>query len=128
MKKLEMSTKNFSRGLKKLEDFLKEPVKTEREEAGIIQAFEFCFELSWKTLQKKAQNEGLAIGSPRRALEYGLQSGAILPVEEAEWVQMLEDRNLTTHAYDGLVAKAIAGRVIGYAKLFKALLNRLEKT
>jgi nucleotidyltransferase substrate binding protein (TIGR01987 family) len=121
MKKSDLGNRNFSRALKKLEEFLAEPAKTEREQAGIIQAFEFCFELGWKSLQKKAQSEGLAIGSPRRALEYALQSGAISTKDEPQWVQMLEDRNLTVHAYDEEVAKAILRRIPGYAKLFQSL-------
>ena len=43
-----------------LDRFLQEPVETERDRAGVIQAFEFCYELSWKSLQEIATSEGLA--------------------------------------------------------------------
>jgi hypothetical protein len=59
--------RNFSLALASLEEFVAEPVRTHRDKAGIIQAFEFTYELAWKTFQRLAQNEGLQVASPRQA-------------------------------------------------------------
>ncbi len=125
MKKNDFGKENFARAKKKIEQFLAEPIRSEREQAGIIQAFEFCFETTWKTLQKRAHAEKLAIASPKKAFEFALQAGFINPSEEGLWVQMLEDRNLTTHTYEETLAKAIADRVPMYFKLMSDLIGKI---
>ena len=125
MKKNDFGKKNFTRALTKLDQFLSEPTTTEKEQAGIIQAFEFCFETAWKALQKRALHEKLSVASPRKAFEYALQAGLILPTEESQWAQMLEDRNLTTHTYEETLAKLIADRVPAYRNLMHSLLKKL---
>ena len=50
--KIKNSIENYEKALKKLHEFLSEPIVNDRDRAGIIKAFEFTFELSWKTIQK----------------------------------------------------------------------------
>ena len=40
-----------------------ESASTEIEQAGVVQAFEFCFELSWKTIKKVLAKEGIVVNS-----------------------------------------------------------------
>jgi replication initiation and membrane attachment protein DnaB len=40
------------------EDFRQE-MKTDRDKAGAIQAFEFCYELSWKSMKRALKNSGI---------------------------------------------------------------------
>lgn len=124
MKKLE----NFEAALQRLEDFVAAPAPMDRDKAGIIQAFEFTFELAWKNLQKKAEDEKLSIASPKKAFEYGIRAGH-LPIEEEElWAQMLEDRNATTHTYDSEIAAEIYSRIAcSYTAMIRRLLDVLKK-
>lgn len=59
-----------------------------------IQRFEFCFKLFWKFLQKLLYlREGIETRSPKRTLQEALILGWI--TDEAPWLQILSDRNLT---------------------------------
>ena len=103
---------NAEAAMASLTAFLAEPVTTERDRAGVIQAFEFTFEAVWKLLKAVAERDGLAAESPRRALIAGYTLGVIQ--DEALWLAMLNDRNLTTHTYHHQVA----------ARIFEAIRDR----
>lgn len=86
---------------------IKHPSVTER--AGLIQFFEMAFELGWKLLKDFLEAEGYAINSPRDAIKQGYQSQII----EAghEWINALEDRNLTTHTYNEQTAELVERKI-----------------
>ena len=97
--KIKISLKNIDKALEELKSYVEEPIETNRDRAGIIKAFEFTFELFWKTYQKLAQNEGLEVGGPKSSLKAAFQMGLVLPEEENIWLRMLDDRNLMFHVY-----------------------------
>lgn len=66
--------------------------------AGVIQLFEIAFELAWKTLKDKLEDEGWSPRSPRNTLQLALQSGLI--ADGRTWLEALEKRNLLAHTYD----------------------------
>lgn len=120
------SIANFEKALGRLREFLIKPVQDERDEAGVLLAFEFTYELAWKSLQKRADQEKLSVGSPRAALEYALKSGLITLEQEKHWLLILDDRNLTSHAYNAEIAHQVFLRVRdNHIKLFTDLLTRL---
>jgi nucleotidyltransferase substrate binding protein (TIGR01987 family) len=100
---------NTQCALQKLEEFIATEAETEREMAGVIQAFEFTFELFWKMLQKVAAIQGIDAPSPKRALAAGYQLG--LCSSEKIWLQMLSDRNSTSHTYKAAIAATIYLRI-----------------
>ena len=63
---------NLERAMGELESYAALPVVNRRDKAGLIQAFEFTFELFWRTFQKLAP-EGLEAPSPREALLAGVK-------------------------------------------------------
>lgn len=68
-----------------------------------IQRFEFTFETVWKTLKLYLEHQGHECSGPRPTLKKAFSAGLIATAEEADvWMTMLEDRNLTSHAYDEL--------------------------
>lgn len=73
--------------------------------AGLIQTYEFTFELGWKTLKDYLEMEGFDVPSPRSTIRQAYQSGYIQNAED--WIQALNDRNLTTHTYDELIAAKV---------------------
>ena len=118
---------NFRLAFASLEQFLTEPIRTNRDKAGVIQAFEFTYELAWKTFQKIAQEEGLRVATPRQAFSSALQAGYIPPDEEARWMNMMQDRNLTSYTYHESLATEIVERIRTiYFPTLKAAMNRLE--
>lgn len=76
------------------------------EKQGVIQAFEFTYELAWNTLKDYLLWQGLTgiVGS-RDAIRESYSAGLI---EDGEaWMAMLIDRNRTSHTYNEATAEAI---------------------
>ena len=94
--------------------------------AGLVQMFEFTFELAWKTLKDLLFYEGYEVNSPREAIRQGFASGLIQDGER--WMVMLESRNRLSHTYDKRTADE-AERLIkeSYAPLLGALIERLRE-
>lgn len=62
-----------------------------------IQRFEFSIELLWKVLKKALELEGKETNSPREALQQAYIMKWIN--DETFWLNMLKNRNLTSHTY-----------------------------
>ena len=70
---------------------------TDQNKAGAIQAFEFCFELAWKTMQEIVREEGVEVLSPKGAFRASVAIGLISDFDV--WFDFLMQRNETVHAY-----------------------------
>jgi nucleotidyltransferase substrate binding protein (TIGR01987 family) len=118
---------NFQAALEQLEGFFEPPALNEREQQGLIKAFEYCFELGWSTLRDLLLAEGNAdlIGS-RDTLRLAFSRGLI---EDGEsWMRMIQDRNLTSHTYNRATADQIAAQVAEhYLGCFQHLRARLRQ-
>jgi len=77
-----------------------------------IQRFEFCYELLWKAIKRCAERYGHAPASPRDAFRTAYAMRWI--DDEALWLGMIRDRNLTSHAYQRATALAVLSRLPGY--------------
>jgi nucleotidyltransferase substrate binding protein (TIGR01987 family) len=97
------------------------------EQQGLIQGFEFTFDLAWKTLQDylRENNRPNDNGGPNVIIQQSLDDG-IIKGEEA-WKAMKKSRDLTSHSYDGDTADDIAENIIEtYHSLFIQLETRLQ--
>src|SRR3954468_10431238 len=92
----------------RLREALEVPV-TSVVQDGVIQRFEFSFELAWKTLKIFLRQEGIVALTPREALKGGFRAGWI--TDESAFLSMLNDRNLTSHLYDEAEASSIFERI-----------------
>lgn len=99
------SLANAEAALSQLTAFVESPAVSERDRAGVIQAFEFTFEAVWKLLKRLAEAEGLTAASLKRALTAAYKMGVVK--DEALWLDMLRDRNLTSHVYQADLAEKI---------------------
>jgi len=93
---------------------------------GLIQRFEFTFELAWKTLKAIFEDEGLiGLNSPKTVLREAYAAGII--DDEEIWLNMLKDRNSTVHIYDEKMSIEICNNIINkYAEEFRKLLTAME--
>jgi nucleotidyltransferase substrate binding protein (TIGR01987 family) len=93
-----------------------------------IQRFEFTFEVVWKTLKLYLEHQGHECGGPRSTLKKAFAENLISTPEEADrWFQMLEDRNLTTHAYDeALAVRIYRNIVLDYARLLSGMADKIQ--
>lgn len=108
-----------------LETYAALPVANRRDKAGLIQAFEFTFELFWKMFQKLAPEHGLEASSPREALIAAARIHLLTGEEPDTWSQMLHDRNLSSHTYNAPLADEIVERLLTrYLGCFRATLER----
>ena len=97
--------------------------------AGVIQHFEFSYELSWKLLQrvlKEMLPPEQVQGVSRRHL-YRLAQEKGLIEDVAPWWRFHEARNLTSHVYDEAVADQVYLAAIDFLPHARALLARLEQ-
>ena len=79
---------------------------------AVIQRFEFTFELCWKAVRIYLQEqEGIEVSSPKGTLKAAFRQGLIRQEEELEFLQMLEDRNASSHVYDEAEANEIFARI-----------------
>lgn len=104
---------NFCRALATLQrgvDLAATRALSELEQQGLIQGFEFTHELAWNVLKDFLEAKGVSglIGS-RDATRSAFRNGLI---EDGEvWMDMIKDRNLTSHTYQQVVAERIAENV-----------------
>ena len=52
---------NYQKALAQLERFIEPPALNEREQQGLIKAFEYSFELAWNTLRDLLRSQGNAM-------------------------------------------------------------------
>ena len=118
---------NYRRVLEQLEDFFEPPTLNEREQQGLIKAFEYTFELAWNTLRDllRSQGNGDLLGS-RDTLREAFRLGLIADGEV--WMLMIQDRNLTSHTYNRATALEIGAHIRGaYLSCFQSLRARLDQ-
>ncbi|RLD92064.1 MAG: nucleotidyltransferase [Bacteroidetes bacterium] len=117
---------NFKKAYNQLCEFLEIDELNKFEKQGFIKAFEYTFELAWKSLQDLLKDEGYKnVVGPRSVIEQSFQVGYILDGEG--WMEMLKRRNEASHTYQEEIAERIAtGIREEFADLFGALLKRLE--
>jgi len=109
----EVALKNLKKALETLKEGLQRDYASDRLLIdGIIQRYEYCIELSWKTFQKFVRDHGAQVVSPKEALTKAYSYGWI--DEEALWINMLQDRNLTSHLYHQDLADEVMVRIPDY--------------
>lgn len=97
---------NFNKAILQFERFLQKEELNELENQGLIKAFEYTFELSWKTLQDLLILNGYKdVRGPGPVFQQSFQDGYIK--DGKNWMKMLEGRNLTSHTYNEDAANEI---------------------
>ena len=89
---------NFDRAFDVLTRGLAIKSPSEFELRGIVQIFQFTFELAWKTMKDYLEGEGIEATSPRDVLKQAFHYSYIDQGET--WLTMLQQRNLLAHTYD----------------------------
>lgn len=94
---------------------------------SIIQRFEFVTELSWKLMKKYLdENLVLEVYSPRSVIKESYKQDLI---ENGElWLDILEDRNLTSHTYDENTANRIKDNIVNkYVLEFEKFIKKIKE-
>jgi len=102
------------------------------EKEGVIQRFEYSFELAWKTLKDFLEEDGLNIipVTPRQVIKEAF--AAKMLADGQVWIDMLNHRNLLTHTYNETVFEktvdAIAARYLPAMEALHRDLSQKSKT
>ena len=122
--RLDYSLNQFTKAVGRLREGISVAVD-ELDRDGVIQRFEFCFELLWKTLKIFLEDKGLEARSPKDSLRAAFGQGWI--TDEDAFLDMLEDRNKTSHIYSREESQRIFDRIKQQHLLqIEALARRLE--
>ena len=117
---------NFSKALKKLKEAL-ELSPTEINMDGTIQRFEFTYELAWNTIKAFLLKVGIECLNTRDCIKGAFRQKYIKEESEEIWLDMIGDRNLSSHVYDEATARKIYNKIKkDYFKEFVALKKELE--
>jgi nucleotidyltransferase substrate binding protein (TIGR01987 family) len=122
---------NYSKALNRLEDALRRDQSDDIVVDAVIQRFEFTYELSWKLIMAYMSYNGIAdIKTPRQAFKEAFAAGLL---DEGDvWLEMLNDRNLTSHTYDESTARRVCEKVknkyyIALSKLKETISREIEQ-
>jgi nucleotidyltransferase substrate binding protein (TIGR01987 family) len=94
---------NLKNAYKNLSEAVEKPELSKLEVQGLIQSFEYTFELSWKTIKDYLEFEGYDVKTPRDTIKKAFQIGII--DDGLVWLDALEKRNLMSHTYSESIAK-----------------------
>ena len=106
----------------------------EFEADGLIQRFEFTFELAWKLMKSYADYQGTdkEIMGSRDAIRWAFENKLI---EDSDvWIEMIKRRNDTSHTYDEDIATEVVRIVkdvyfqefVGFYDKMKSLSSQAE--
>lgn len=94
---------NYKKATLQLTEFIEKDTLNKFEVQGLIQCFEYTFELAWKTMKDYLEQEGFDVKSPRATIQSAFQTELIQ--DGHTWVDALNKKNLMAHTYDEEVAK-----------------------
>ena len=106
--------------------FIQKGELNELEKQGLIQAFEYTYELAWNVLKDYFDLQGESdIHGSRVGFRLAFKRGLI---EDGEtWMDMITSRTLTSHTYNEDVAEKIAADIVNrYFSEFVRLQTKME--
>lgn len=118
---------DFRKAFKRLKESTQIEIENDIVIDGVIQRFEFTFEQSWKLMKIYLEYEGIEeLKSPRSTIKEAFKYELI---EEGDaWIDMMIDRNKTSHVYDEETALQIYNSIkSNHVKLLERLLNKMEE-
>ena len=128
MNSLDFKFMNLKKAYNKLKDVCSQyDFSDEIIRDSLIQRFEFTYELCHKTLFEFMKFEGVEFVNtfPRTIFKKAYKNNLIS--NEKIWINLLEDRNATSHIYNEDLANDIAKRIVSsYVPAIGELINNLE--
>lgn len=116
---------NLLKASNQLTEFMEKGELNKFEVQGLIQCFEYTFELAWKTMKDYLEQEGFDVKSPRATIKTAFQTQLV--TDGHSWIDALEKRNLMAHTYDEKKANEAESLIRKkYYKLIKDLCSKLE--
>jgi len=119
---------NFQLALSELDEACARERYSKLERAGLIQTFEFTFELAWKTLKDLLYYQGFDVNTPREVLRQAFSAGLLTEDETETLLDALGKRNLLAHTYrEGLAREGEMLIRQRYHPALQTLARRLQE-
>lgn len=117
---------NLQKAFAQLEKFMIKHELNELEKQGLIQAFEYTYELAWNTIKDYYEYQGeTGIQGSRDAFRLGINRELLQDGEL--WMEMIQSRQKTSHTYNEEIAEEIADEIFNnYYRLFNQLIEKLQ--
>lgn len=123
MTKLQSLIKDLSKANKRLKEAVRlKPTRINKD--ATIQRFEFCFELTWKTIQAYVRDQGLECKSPKNCFRVGAKLEVI--GDPKIWFEYLEAKNLVAHTYNEKLADKVYHQAIKLPSKIDNLLQKIK--
>ncbi len=90
---------------------------------ALVQAFEICFELAWKTMKDYLEFNGIKTDTPRDTIKTAFSTNLIK--DGQGWIEMMEARNKTSHTYRETFANQLADDIL---QTYSRLIENFETT
>lgn len=120
MTKFDSQKADLAKALLRLEEVLQVP-KSAIVRDSAIQRFEFCVDLSWKTVKTYLEEEkGIVVNSPKEVFKESYTQAII--EYDTFWLEIVDMRNLTSHTYKEELAEKIyqeLPKVLSYLKILQ---------
>ncbi len=91
---------------------------------SVIQSFEYSIDTLWKYLKEYIlKKKGVKQAHPKPVFRECLKAGLITPEETELTIKMVDDRNITSHAYNEKIAISVFENIPKYIPTMKKLLS-----
>jgi nucleotidyltransferase substrate binding protein (TIGR01987 family) len=126
VERLNLKHQDALRSMEALKEILLEPFSIIVRDAA-IQRFEFTFEALWKFLKEYLkEQEGIISNSPKACFRELFPLGLLNETETVAFLEMTDDRNMTSHTYKEEVSQIIFSRLPEYSTAIITLLSRIH--
>ena len=118
---------NYQKALSQLEKFIIKDDLNELEEQGLVQAFEYTYELAWNVMKDYFTYEQADenITGSRDAIRLAFKRGLVSDGEN--WMDMIVSRVKSSHTYNEETATEIVEKILNsYFNLFVAFNNKMK--
>lgn len=118
---------NFGKALAQLGAACDKADYSDLERAGLVQMFEFSFELAWKVLKDLLFYEGHDVKSPREVVRKGFEVEYISEDDCEVFLDAISKRNLLAHTYEEKTAHQAENLIRNqYYPLLQRICDTLE--
>ncbi len=118
---------NYQKALGQLEKFIEKGDLNELEEQGLVQAFEYTYELAWNVMKDYFTYEQADenITGSRDAIRLAFKRGLV--VDGENWMDMIVSRVKSSHTYNEDTANEIVAKILtSYFDLFMAFNDKMK--
>lgn len=121
---LEQKVEQYRKAVINLEEVLKRDFDEIIRDSA-IQRFEICYEIAWKALKQALIFKGLDTGnSPRDIFKNAFKLSLIS--DENVWLDILIQRNLSTHTYSEALANSLYQKLPAFLSEMKYTLQKIQ--